>query len=232
MSNVYTWKDVKDEIEEELDLQEEQFVSEQQLVSWFNRALRIAQGHIAKLSEDYYLSEKPLVLVKGQREYDLPDDIYAGMIRNVQYDDNLDSYDLDRIDRLSDLPDERYDTLDDYSYIVFNNTNTGSRIRIYPTPRRDYNSEINIRYIRDVKLVDYNAADRDSQEIDIPEFTKFCIMHVVCKVHAKEKQWQDYQVAKTERDELLQLMISTLAKKERDEQEFIRPDLSFYNDIE
>ena len=221
-----TWLEEKEAIEEELDLQEEQFISEKQLMKWYNQAIDKCEAHIHNLNEDWFLTDSPFILSKDVRSYDLPDNIYGVSIRSFHYISSTDEYPLNRIVNINDTLDENnIISHDQYSYMVFNSEANGPQVRFYPTPTKDYLSEITINYIRNAARLEYDIVLRNEQEIDIPEFSSFCRQYVICKCHEKEKQWQSYQVAKAELNELENLMKQTLGKKEKDGQSMLTPDM-------
>lgn len=222
-----TWLEEKDEIEEELDLREENFTSEKQLMDWYNRGIDICEAHIHNLSVDWFRTTATLPLVAGQSQYDLPDDIYGVSVRAIHFNDGSDRYKLDRIKDVEELEDYKERITDHFGYIIYN-YESGAKLEIHPTPRQDHPTAVTIDYIRNAHRLDYNAANRDNQQIDIPEFSAYCKQYVICKCYIKEKQWQDHQVAKEELMQLEDLMKQSLSKRERDDQEHIEPDTTFF----
>ena len=71
----------------ELDLETEDFIQPNELVGYFNHAIREAEAHILKLgARDKYLTSKVFIsLVQGQDTYDLPGNIYEDKVRKVIY---------------------------------------------------------------------------------------------------------------------------------------------------
>lgn len=225
-----TWAEEVKKIKDDLDLQRQGFIPDQQLMAWYNDAIDLCEPYIHDLSEDWFLSDKAIELVKDQREYKLPTDIYAGAIRRLNYDNGVREYDLCRIRSLSDQPSKSETCLVDFSYLVFNNGDDDSKIRLFPTPNKSDSTSLKIEYIRNAKRLEFDipTQQRLGQQIDIPEFSSYCRWYVLCRCYIKEKQWNDYNVAKAERDELRAQMIKTLSRKEKDGQTELIPDFNSY----
>ena len=225
-----TWGEEIKRIKADLDLQRQKFVSDEQLLDWYNEAINLTEVYIHDLSEDYFLSDSLIPLVKNQKTYPLPENIFAGSIRRLSYDDRNNAYDLERIRRLSDIPSKAEECHDNFSYVVFNLEDEEPKIRLFPTPLKDDSTSLKIEYIRNAKRLihDLPIAERLEQKIDIPEFTAYCRWYVICRCYIKEKQWQDYQIAKIERDELKTQMIQVLSRKEKDGQSQLIPDYNSY----
>jgi hypothetical protein len=229
-----TWGEVKTEILEELDAQDDQIVTDQQISNWYNKAIKIAESYINSLAEDYFLNYEALEIVSDTAEYDLPSDIYADKIRKIVEVRNSDEvYEVTQLEDPVELErfknesvSSRYDV---YKYSIFNRTGD-TKLTIYPTPNFTSNTRIIVYYIRDAATI--NPSGLDSQEIDIPEFADFCTQFCIVKFHEKEKQWQSLQVAKAELEELKQLMIKSLAKRVDDENDEIRGDFKFFFDCQ
>jgi hypothetical protein len=81
--SLFTYKYIKDKVEDDLDLQEETFISAEAMLKFANQAVRSAEAIICNTNEDYFLTPKAIPLFSGVSEYDLPAGIYAAKIRGA-----------------------------------------------------------------------------------------------------------------------------------------------------
>lgn len=226
----FTYATIKNQIENELDLLEETFIDDSELLGYVNEAIDIAESYIHNLHEDYFLTNYPLPLVAGTTEYDLPTDIYANKIRIVMYDDSPtqqdsknEAYEIKRIKKLSDLP--WFNTNDAYQYILTNSTSGGQKIKFYPIPRDTQSNWVTIWYIR-------NAArlTGDTDYCDIPEFISYIIQY--SKVKCLQKSNPNLLEYETGVLNALQTqMIDALKDMVDDDSTGLVPDTSIYSEM-
>lgn len=100
---LWTYSEVRNKIERELDLEDEIFVTPDELIGYTNKAISLAESAILKIDEDYFLSLMHVALVGGQAEYDYPFDIYAYKIRGVEYSAGAVIYPVKRFKRMNKL---------------------------------------------------------------------------------------------------------------------------------
>lgn len=141
MSGV-TWGEIKEEVQEELNLFDENYVTPAEMLGFCKDALREAEAEIHKLGiEDlYFEASNAMHVVEGRRDYALPSDIYANKITRIMFSDGTLIYDIERMTKLRRYQDAEYtkyysnsDRI--YRYMLFNNSRTtGPRIRFFPTP--------------------------------------------------------------------------------------------------
>jgi len=80
-----TYSNIKEKIENDLDLIDEDFISETELLGYMNEALADAQAviHTLGLEATYFLKNDTINLVGGTSDYAYPSDIYAMKIRKM-----------------------------------------------------------------------------------------------------------------------------------------------------
>jgi len=109
---LWTYNEAKLKIERDLDLQEESFVTPEEMLAYFNDAIDEAESEIHNLFEDYFLTEATVTLAAGTDRYSLPSDIFANKIRMLWFSDGQLRYQVKRT-RHKNLP---YSDLSDCCY--------------------------------------------------------------------------------------------------------------------
>ena len=219
-----TYSELKTYLEQELDLQDETFITPNEMMSYFNEAVDMIESAIHNIYEDYFLTNTPLSIANGQAAYTLPSDIYAQKIRRILYNDGgAYKYEIKRVKKLEEImfivaPDL-------YSYIITNDSTNGLRINLYPTPQADQ-PFATIWYIRNAKRF-----TQDTDVCDIPEFTNVLVQFVRWKCLNKEGH-PDAQQAGSDLDRMKQEMVDTLTARIPDEDNFVLKDTSFYRDFD
>jgi hypothetical protein len=181
-----TYLQMKTKVKKDLDLEDETFISDAEMLGYFNEAIDEAESDILGLAEDYFLTKDTIDLVSGTAEYDLPTDIYANKIRGLIYSkDNL-VYKIQRVREL-DKFEEIGLILDNpnmdatFQFLVTNPAGDTPKIVFYPTPPSNAAGAITIWYIRNATRL-----TGDTDECDIPEFTRFVEQFVKVKCYEKE----------------------------------------------
>lgn len=213
--------DLKTRVKAELDTEDEDFISEAELLGYIRRAVNSAENLILNLYEDYFLA-KPytITLVSGQSEYDLPSGIYAQKIRKLIYDQgSLDRYLVKKIKRLEETSSIEY--FDDYRYLLTNDSTDGIKLTIYPTPQAS-GEILKLWYLRNAKDL---AVDADV--IDLPEAYDYITQYVKDQCINKERMTPDAPKSAALAEEE-RLLIEALTERIPDEDNTIEPDLSFY----
>lgn len=226
----WTFTEVKDKVRRDLGLEQEEFVTNTELMGYVNDAIDEAEAEILTLYEDYFLA-KPFYLdiVAGQKEYVLPEDIYASKIRGIVYKDGTDIYQINKFRPREDHWEyvELTDEFDDdyYHYVIYNDiTDEKPVMHIYPTPTKSITNGFRVRYIRNAATV---AATTD--KVDIPEFINFIIQY--CKVRCYEKEGHPNTQGAAQKLEFYRAqMVSTLTDKNPDGNNTITLDMDFYNE--
>lgn len=212
-------------VKSELDLFEETFITDAELLIYFNEGLAMVSSLIHTIYEDYFMVKGSITLVSGTQDYALPSDIYAQKIRRLLYNDSgANQYDIKQIRNLSEIPFAV--STDNLRYIITNEYTSGPRISFYPTPSVSGNL-VTIFYLRDAKA--FTGSDSDT--CDCFEFSNVVVQYV--KVRCMEKEGHpDLGEATSALDQLKMLMVETLTNRVVDEDTEILKDYSFYRDFD
>ncbi len=220
--NQYTLAQIKDKIQEDLDLQEEIFIRPEELLANINEAIRDAEAKIHTIYEDYFLVSANIPLVAGTSEYDLPTDMYANKIRGLVYADGSDYYPILRLRKFDLIP---YITNEEaYSFLI-KNYSTGKKIALFPASRITSTTALTCWYLRNAKQL---ALDTDV--CDIPEFANYIIQKakVLCMQKEGHPLLENAEKKLMDEDKL---MVETLTVSIPDEDNRISMDLSSYEEL-
>lgn len=230
MARYWTFLEVKDKVRRDLGLQQEEFVTNDEMMGYVNAALDEAEAEIITIYEDYFLPPPfKQDIVAGQKEYLLPDDIYANKMRGLVYKDGTDIYQVRKFKPREDHFEyvELTDEFDDdyYHFIIMNGSPTvAPSMHIYPTPTRSVTDGFRMYYVRRAARV---VATTDY--VDVPEFANFIIQY--CKVRCYEKEGHpNTQTASAKLEFYRQQMVSTLTDMTPDGDNTIALDMDFYNE--
>lgn len=227
----WTYSEIREKIEKDIDLEREVFVDVDELLGYVNEGIDICEGKIHSLYEDYFLTKAAITLVSGTDEYDLPTDIYANKIRALIYKNGSDVAVIRRAKNSRKLINYEVDagtgataTAGNYEYLIYNPTAGQPKILLMP-PVVESGPFLSIWYLRNA-----NRLVEDTDICDIPEFVYFVIQYAKVKILFKEGH-PSYPEEKARLDELEVEMLSTLAGMVPDEDNEIEPDFSFYEEM-
>lgn len=218
-----TVEELLDKVKDDLDLHEETFITESELLGYVNAAINRAEQLILGIHEDYFLDVTNLTLTSGSRLVTLPTGIYAHKIRKLFYINGTTKYEIKRVRDLSTLPD--INDSDDYQYVLTNDLSTGVRIRLYPTARETSSSVVECWYLRNARDV-----DSVSDEVDLPEAQNFILQFV--KNECKKKELMG-EVTQTMKDDLMveeEQLVTTLTAMVPDENNEIIVNQDYMDD--
>lgn len=221
-----TYSQIKEKIENDLDLSDEDFISETELLGYINEAIDDCESiiHNLGLEAKYFLTTDTLTLVSGTSDYDPPSDIFANKISKVFYVNGSKKYEVFRI---RDLRDTQWiNPGEDYRYLILNLT-AGVKWRFFPTPTES-GAYIQRYYIRNVRKLTTSASA--SNTCEIPESVNFIFQHVKKRVYEKEGNPnlpEAVQDLKIQHD----LMVQNLQEYVPDENNSVIPDFTFYEDM-
>lgn len=180
----WTYQEIKQKIQRDLDLEGEDFIQPEELVEYINEGIDEAEAEIHTLYEDYFLSHMPLTLTEGVEAYDMPTDIYANKIRSIMYANGPIVYEIKlipsskRIRLYHELKASGSGSY--YQYIIDNSTVGEPKIIICPPPI-ETGTVGEIWYLRNA-----NRLELDADICDIPEFVKFVIQFAKVRCYEKE----------------------------------------------
>jgi hypothetical protein len=222
-----TLAELRERVQSELDLEDEDFISDAELNGYIRRGVRSAENIILNLYEDYFLA-KPfaITLVDGQSEYTLPSGIYAQKIRKLIYngDNEYDRYLVKKIKRLEETA--ALYSGDDFMYVLTNDATNGVRITLYPTPgSADAGKQMLLWHIRKAKDLQL-----DTDIIDIPEALEYINQYAKDQCINKERMTPDAPKSAALAEEE-RLLIEGLTERIPDDDNTIEPDLSYYSEV-
>jgi hypothetical protein len=220
---LWTYGEASQKISIELDLQEEKFITADELMNIFNDAIDEAEQSVLLLFEDYLLAEKEYTLVPGQARYLMPEDIYANKIRYLWFNDGKLRYQIKRtrsdVLPFADIPDAAYSF-----QIQHRGTAEGITLKLSPSVTHSGNYMF-MQYIRNA-----NRVTDDSSIIDLPEAMNFIFAYVKVKVYSKESN-PLLQMAMADLESQRSFLQNTLKSMTVDDDNEIIPDMSFYFDL-
>lgn len=227
-----TFGELKLKVQRETDTEAEEFVTSEEIKSYFQDAVNECAAHIHKLGleDTYFQSRKKYDIVIGQQELELPPDIYAMKISALTFSGNGKVFPIKRMKgpkRFSIIAEmEQFQENGDwYEYHILNTSpDTPPVIELWPPSKDQGANFITMYYIRQaIQIVD------DSSKVDIPEFYSFIISFVKWKIYSKEGSALTSD-AKAELDEKRDLMLATLAEITPDYDSNIEGDRSAYEE--
>lgn len=220
-----TYSELTTKVKSELDLFEETFITDAELLVYFNEAMAMVEALCHTIYEDIFLVKSTITLVSGTQDYALPTNIYHNKIRRLIFNDGgANQYDIKRLHNLSEVP--FVVSTDNLRYIITNDSSIGYRISFYPTPPVS-GIYVTIFYLREAK----RFTGTDSETCDIPEFSNVVVQYA--KVRCMEKEGHpDLSEAISALDNLKSLMVETLTNRVPDEDTEILKDYSFYRDFD
>lgn len=223
----WTLAEIRTKIEEDLDLEEEQFLHSTELLGYINEGIDTAEAMIHTLYEDYFLSRSQVSLVSGTDEYALPADIYAQKIRRVVFDDGSRVYTVARVKDWRKFEqyaiDKNYGQGEIYSYFLINSVPGAPKILLLPKSRHT-GSYLTLWYLRNA-----NRLALSTDICDIPEFVHFVIQYAKVRVYEKEGH-PNLQGAMAAMAAISEQMEGTLAAMTPDADNEIEMDTTHYEE--
>jgi hypothetical protein len=155
---LWTFGEVRQKLERDCDLEDETFITRDELVGYYNEGIDAAEAEIQKLNEDYFLTSASIDLTLGQSAITLPTDIYAQKIRSLIFSNGSEMYEVSRIrgsKKFIDLTDVNlYRTAEWYRYVLKNGTAGGqSTILLVPPSRETLTAALTLWYIRNAQRI-------------------------------------------------------------------------------
>jgi hypothetical protein len=228
----WTWAEIRTKVEQECDLEDEDFVRPEELLAYANEAIDEAEAEIHSLYEDYFLKKVDLAVVANDEFFSLATllpDIYADKIRKIIFREGSGTT-VYTVTRLKDwkkfeqkaVADTQL-TTDLYQYFLINSTPGNPQIMLVPKSREA--GTMTVWYLRNA-----NRLTVDADVCDIPEFINFVFSHMKMKVYAKEGH-PGYQEALERLETERARMNAVLASRVPDMDNEIELDVSCYEDM-
>jgi hypothetical protein len=227
VSTFFTWAQIKAKVQADLDIEDEVFVTESELMSYCNEAIDEAEAEIHSLYEDYFLSKTPITLVQGTSDYAMPSDIYAHKIRRLIYQNGATIYSVERMKDWRKFEQKAatdyYPGTNWYTYLIVNTTAGAPKISLVPTAQES-GAYLTLWYIRNATRM-----SADASICDIPEFINFIYQYIKVRVYEKEMNPNTTQ-AKELLEQQRELMQATLGTMVPDADNNIEMDISSYEE--
>lgn len=138
---IWTYGEAKQKIYDDCDLNDETFISPNEMIGYFNEGLDESEAeiHLLNAEAEYFKTKAFLPVVAGQGKYDLPDNIYANKICRIMYINGSLIYPVvqyRRRYRYEDIANtDQFGVADEYRYAPFNDVPGQARIEIHPVSR-------------------------------------------------------------------------------------------------
>lgn len=235
-----TFGAIQTEIEDELDLEDEIFIDDDEFISYFNDAVTICEGILAKMNlfDKYFKAECYLALTNGSQTVQFMTDavgantnILGFKIERLVYSSADRTYTIDRMVRQNAFEDERDilihgSGIDWYMYDVMNPTQGGTPyIKLIPQSRETSTTNVKMLYVRKA-----NRMTAGTDSMDIPYGDQIVKKYVIWRCLKKEGHPSTAE-AKQDYEEMKEHFISTLSDMTPDgKTEMIEADLSIYRE--
>jgi len=227
----WTYKEIREKVRRDLGIEQETFITPDELIGYVNEAIDDAEAQIHTLYEDYFLTRQKLSVVKDDTEVTLPTNIYGLKIRGLIYNDGTDVYTIKRFKNSEALFEKlAYEELvedDVYQYALFNDSAANGvlkfpYIHMIPKPYKSITDVLQLFYLRNA-----NRMEDDSSYCDIPEFVSFVIQFA--KVRCYEKEGDPRLTAALGMLKYFsEQMVNTLTNMTPDGDNEIEKDMSYY----
>jgi hypothetical protein len=214
-----TLSDLIERVQDELDLQDEDFIDQDEIINYIRNGVNQAKNIINTLYEDYFLARPhEITLVSGTDEYALPSDIYAQKIRKVLFDDGSEKKVIRRIRSLEETM--LLEDTDNYAYLITNDATDGLNITFYPSVTTNGNY-VKVWYLRSAKTL---SALTDV--LDVPEAEDYIVQFAKDKCKNKEMMTPDAPKSAALMEEE-KLLIEGLSTRQPDDDNEIEPNTQY-----
>ncbi len=226
----WTWTQILSKVKSELDLDEESFMDDTELMECANDAVDEAEAIIHSLYEDYFLMRGTVALVNGTDTYSLPANIYGHKIRGIVYFNGSKNYEVKRIGDWKKFLEYRLarygSSTSDYRYFIINATAGVPQLCLSP-PAYETGTYLEVWYLRQA-----NRFTTGADACDIPEFVSYVFDFMRERVAFKEAAGSPrHQAALANLDKTRSGMTATLTEMVPDGDNVIVPDLSSYEEM-
>lgn len=227
----YTWAEIRTKIEQECDIQDEVFISPEEILAYANEAIDEAEAEIHGLYEDYFLKKVDIPITANDELFSIPtylSDIYGDKIRRLIFSANGSlTY---TVHRLKDWKKFEFKALSDiagntdlYHYFLINQTPGNPQIQL--VPKAHESGTLTVWYLRNA-----NRLSVDTDICDIPEFINFIFAHMKVKIYGKEGH-PGYNDALERLEVERNRMNAVLSARTPDAENEIELDTTLYNDM-
>jgi hypothetical protein len=103
LQKFWTFGQMLDKVQDDTDISDtdpdEQFVTFNGFIGFFNEAIDEGEAEVMGLDEDYFLSKDSLIMIEGVSEYEMPENIFADKLRGIIFDDESERYQIRKMRR-------------------------------------------------------------------------------------------------------------------------------------
>lgn len=135
----WTYLEAKTKVQVDLDLQDEDFVTPDELVGYTNEGTKEVYAEIIELHQDYFLTSDYVSLQQGLAVYSMPLNIYGNKLRGVIYQNGALTYEVKKIRRPNGFQAiamiDSYDLSADYQYYIATDDYGQQNFTLTPTSR-------------------------------------------------------------------------------------------------
>jgi len=220
-----TLKEIRDQIKDDLDLNEEYWKSDSDLNKIINKAIREAHRKIISIHEDYFLQPYSISIPADTSTLDYPSNIYANKVKSIHFYDGSSSVAINRVNK--------FDTtimLDNHitnntifrKWLPIDDSTDGRKIRLYPSLGNA--GTITIWYIREAKKL-----VNDTDVCDIDEFNDY-VIQLAKKIYYQEDADPRYEVELNEALRQEKDLIDTLTNMTIGNDDQLVQDMSHYEE--
>ncbi len=230
MSTTYTQFIAK--VEQDLDLEEENFIQATEKLGYLNEGLREAEKQVLTIYQDYLQTSAYIPLVSGTSLYSMPTGIFSSKIRKIIYTNGSLIYEIREIKGSQKFMKRAFliyaNPTDEYMYMTPNSASAGPQIEIVPPSKETSSTNVTIFYIRTITPISIGA---DIVDKDIPESLNFLYAYVKGKCKQKENAGVMPPDSQAEIDMQMKLLVDTLSPKVIDDNTEVEKDMSVYEEF-
>lgn len=229
-----TYAVMKAKIQKDMDIEDETFIQDTELLEYFNDAIRDCEGHIQKLGlqEEWYLNKDNPSVVAGTAQYDLPSDIYLKKFVECVYNDGSRTFEIKEIkgkNRFTRVAFNSNYTQNQpiYSYYLLHATAAaGAKWVLDPVPTETSSTRFTRWYIRAAQKMTVDASICDVPDVCL----NFIYAYVTWRIWAKEGDGRAVG-AKQELELQRTMMVEILSDMTPDGNNEIELDTSTYDEM-
>lgn len=226
MSAGWNYGRIREKIVKDMGLEEETFVTPDEMRGYVNEGISHAESHIHTLrgdDDDYLLTEMNIELQPQQNLYPFPDNIYANKIRSffALSSDNF-KFEIRKIKHRA-----KFSTVDNDSYVTspyhFYFYIIDNQIKIIPTPTNPVMTILSYKKKA-------NIMENEESICDIPQFINYILFYTKHQIAIKEEN--PLRIAEFEKEKTLweRRMINTLTDQTDEDEDDIFEDHSLHLD--
>lgn len=223
----WSWQEIKAKIQQDTDIEDENFIRSDELLALANEAIDEAEAEIHSLYEDYFLARSVVTVNAGDEYLSMPTNIYANKLREIIFKNGSTVYTIDRLKDWKKFKEKAFADANQSTnkphYFIINDTPGQPQIML--VPKAPDTGTITIWYLRNANRLIANA-----DICDIPEFINFIFAHMKMKIYAKEGH-PDYAQSLERLETERKRMVEVLSNMVPDSENELEQDTTFYNDM-